>query len=834
MSSAERKEHVGKLLALKRTTFDDHLAVEQSYKAGGLLEAGPATVQAEGDADQDEDDATDATIQVAAKVYANIFQHLFYRAIFDEGHKLKNAETRNFFAAYTVFAPKVWYVTATPMINRISDLLGYLNFWWKASWLEDLEVLDDYSLPASPETRYIDDTIQDIEQQCPNYMAKYRGQHLYLFDPKAFSKLYNKGSLDGGRTTSTVLKAVLTRVSLRWTMASKIPLDDTTFIQPGHSVPMYHISSVELEMSANEKAKYAQIWSMWQPVLYKSGRASTSKKRPSADARGLRNVTAHRHLCCSTLDSKFHEMMMVKQAQTMAAAVHTWVDDGGDFGFTQYFQATRPWPIPAYRDRLSLCSYFLMYNPKLRYACRHFYNAQYEIGPTPMSGKLCVYVHWPLNQWQIEAFLKNLGLKCYSLNASMTPKQRDEMVARFNDPNDDTRLMVANTRSAALGLNLQSGCHKILILDFPDNINLIIQVIGRVHRINQLFEQYIWIVALNETYDQWLWAQAIKKMIGQVTAESKLKPTAPKAEDLQLALEENDDLDTQQFYNLVVDQELAQQAEGFICQLLGIRCARSTWDTKDLSLPHRAGTVSAETPSARTRLTPQRLPGETRNGSDSGRVRKTDPLHVPSPFDIPDVLTTPQPATQPPLLPRARPAPLPVLRDTPSPETPPRTERRTKHGMDPVQGPLTASTQRRHNPLSVFSTNRTARTSCPCTVTPFSQSRVRSTTFATGCGSGSPLQWTSPGAPPGFVTSTAVARRLLPPTSQNDSAPSTTAASCQPPPQFRGRTSFAPSPAKFYCRTSTRKPQRVALTKAPAAPVTTTPTAQAATTVMTA
>lgn len=44
-------------------------------------------------------------------------------------------------------------------------------------------------------------------------------------------------------------------------------------------------------------------------------------------------------------------------------------------------------------------------------------------------------------------------------------------------------ILVVNLRSSAVGLNLQNACHKILILDMAENINVIIQAIGRVHRL---------------------------------------------------------------------------------------------------------------------------------------------------------------------------------------------------------------------------------------------------------------------------------------------------------------------------------------------------------------
>jgi hypothetical protein len=40
------------------------------------------------------------------------------------------------------------------MMNRVSDLLGYLNIFWRPNWIDDLDALDDYQLLGGYEDRY--------------------------------------------------------------------------------------------------------------------------------------------------------------------------------------------------------------------------------------------------------------------------------------------------------------------------------------------------------------------------------------------------------------------------------------------------------------------------------------------------------------------------------------------------------------------------------------------------------------------------------------------------------------------------------------------------------
>ncbi|KAJ4519197.1 hypothetical protein HRR83_004782 [Exophiala dermatitidis] len=100
--------------------------------------------------------------------------------------------------------------------------------------------------------------------------------------------------------------------------------------------------------------------------------------------------------------------------------------------------------------------------------------------------------------------MKNLGIPCSNLLPRLSTSEKDGLVERFNNTTNAVPIMIANIRSAALGLNLQRGYHKILILDPPDNFNQLIQIIGRVHRIGHTQVQKIWHVCVLNTCDQWL------------------------------------------------------------------------------------------------------------------------------------------------------------------------------------------------------------------------------------------------------------------------------------------------------------------------------------------
>ncbi|KAK7897680.1 hypothetical protein LTR67_004310 [Exophiala xenobiotica] len=137
-------------------------------------------------------------------VWANQFKGLFVHAVCDEGHKIKNPRTRVHLTIQTLFARLNWIVTATPMINRVSDLLGYLNIFWRPNWVDDLDTLDDYQLPGDYKDRYKESLLDSIDTECPQYAARYANMPMFIFDPRAFATLNTKDLLDGGATTKAV------------------------------------------------------------------------------------------------------------------------------------------------------------------------------------------------------------------------------------------------------------------------------------------------------------------------------------------------------------------------------------------------------------------------------------------------------------------------------------------------------------------------------------------------------------------------------------------------------------------------------------------------------
>ncbi|GES64167.1 helicase, C-terminal [Aspergillus terreus] len=73
----------------------------------------------------------------------------FARVICDEGHSVKTIASRAHQAVTALDADHVWFLTATPLFNRITDLCGYVVLLWREA---EISIGDVDNHPDETET----------------------------------------------------------------------------------------------------------------------------------------------------------------------------------------------------------------------------------------------------------------------------------------------------------------------------------------------------------------------------------------------------------------------------------------------------------------------------------------------------------------------------------------------------------------------------------------------------------------------------------------------------------------------------------------------------------
>lgn len=179
------------------------------------------------------------------------------------------------------------------------------------------------------------------------------------------------------------------------------------------------------------------------------------------------------------------------RGKDQAHDVLSWYTEWHDMGATMYHLNTRLHSkvLPP-MDRYTMAHNICAFSPKLRYMCGLLEESMYSADPYA-RGKTLISTRWPIELWLISLLLTVLGIPHLTTRAGMSAGEKADTYKKFNDPNHESSVLVASTVTAALGVNLQFCCHRLIMMSAPDNINTFIQCIGRLQRVGQRFIQLI-------------------------------------------------------------------------------------------------------------------------------------------------------------------------------------------------------------------------------------------------------------------------------------------------------------------------------------------------------
>jgi SNF2-related domain/Helicase conserved C-terminal domain len=698
-----------------------------------------------------EDDEPQEKLVDAGSEYNTILAGCFERIVLDEGHRVKNPQTLASNLVRLLDPTFTWILTATPVMNRASDYAGYLTLLWK----EDMG-LDEFDEPIVSKDQYTQNSL--VPCSTPSYLKDGRydfgryGLPLWRLSPILYRRVMKEREENLSALTSyEVIRNIAQLMTLRRTMATTMEVNGET-VRIGSKIPRYKICTVEVDFAGKRKAdQYYQRFEGYIPALPQKtpnqSETPTKKKSPrrlptqtddDESAMG-RNFGIQRRLCLLTMNMGLDKMAN-RIPRNFAKDVETWYHMHRDSGMSYYFRATRPdRDLPYYADRYSLAMYLAKDSPKLAYLAGLV--GKICLGDNPR--RVLIYADYPMTHWNIEGFLKvrlsdfslrtsndadihvtqNIGLNVVSLRSSMDAGERASAVDQFNDPNSDVNSLLTSTKASTYGLNLQHNCSDLIIMCVTENINMVVQILGRIHRLGQGSIQRVWIVTQARSWDNILQYDQTHKMISQLAGEAKVEvPTEDDIEDSESDLDHRHDR--------FKGSEIRRQCENLIMRLLGQKTSRGgeMWaDRENLGRPWEEG------PGEKERLEIDLSEEEGRSTEDGAgddgsagtdtEAGPSETQHEPKEKSLPPretehgpSETRPIPLGNPPVVPRAQHDPTENPRVSPANETgseltPPREEetsrspspkpraskkpkRRPKAAVQPVQTTVTKRSTR--------------------------------------------------------------------------------------------------------------------------------------------
>ncbi|KAI9775006.1 MAG: hypothetical protein M1839_001606 [Geoglossum umbratile] len=419
----------------------------------------------------------------------------FARVICDEGHKIKDRKTETWRAVSGLAARYKWVLTATPLINRITDYTGYLALFFNPTWAKHGPPDDDN--PSQPYQDFL--ALPNTEQTIQ--------EGLHLLDPNLFGKNIIQGDMPAERARF-VLPALSHVLQLQRTTASLVDVGDGRQLRVGDDIPPFSTSTVELALDPQAQAEYRTYHDKLIGQLKRYNPASREDEDQPFVVFNNRFLRRLAHNAFSPALERFAQRISrngVKEIEHFRQYT-----DNGARHFIRHTMLD--WGMPVPRAASDLVEFLTNTSPKLGYLCGVL--ADVVLGKRE---KLLLFAEWPMVMWVTEMLLGLLDIPYFAIRASTKADNRTSIMRYFNDANHPTLVLLTMFRTCSLGINLQRACHRMVVLEPARNLNTLLHAIGRINRVGQAERQTVTILFCENTFNRWQEYIATEKFMAQLT-----------------------------------------------------------------------------------------------------------------------------------------------------------------------------------------------------------------------------------------------------------------------------------------------------------------------------
>lgn len=462
------------------------------------------------------------------------FGDCFDRIVADEAHNLKSTYAETHAVVLSMTYKAIWFLTATPYLNKVSDFGGYLHLMWSEEWAKDLPQSD-----ASPKEDGEDgvDDVDDVDDAEPVPKAldpdAIRDQYagvvvdpdslpVHLLNPRWFYSLLYKGDIpirDAWKIVPIMAQMIFLKRNFN-SMATYMEDGEEVRRPIGSEIPRHRVCTVELKFSsATQKEHDGFYFPLLDSLAGKGGGKEKAKLGDGLPAEkqeeGRINFAAYRRLSHLGFSPKLERLALMSTSKGLAEEVRRWAAKWDDGGATFLFNKTKrdPAVLPP-QDNMAM-SYFLAWDsPRLQYLC-------HIIRKVVINDKrrLAAIARWPQSFWLVYLLLRSLGLVVDVIHAGMKPEERVAAVKKFNDSKSDSQIFLTTYSCGGIGLNLHHMCSDLVLLEPAVSVNITKQAFGRINRLGQAKEQQIWILFQQHSFNRSEEFNAAKKMINELSSE---------------------------------------------------------------------------------------------------------------------------------------------------------------------------------------------------------------------------------------------------------------------------------------------------------------------------
>ncbi|KAI9865204.1 MAG: hypothetical protein M1813_002524 [Trichoglossum hirsutum] len=398
---------------------------------------------------------------------------LFRRVICDEGHKLTGGSSRPRARSIISLASQYRHIhTATPMSNRVGDLVGLLEFLERPEFLIGVVgYLDPYTDPGmelAPNGKTFKLGVQRLWKLL-GVITLARTAHSTV--PEAVGYVYSAESNPSGLISEGILRV--------------------------------EVKTIEVEFDAEEWALWsAHAAPLWE-CLYQNVMTTTSgtkiKRMDMAIYRKL-SVTSKNPLLLAAITNTEPDWRARGGGKEHYREDKNTMEYWIEVDFALMAGVDEPLETPL--DRLA---YIHNGQPKLSFLDRIVHDTI-----TRKYSKLIVFVHWPIIGWLLEIYYKAIGFNVSVLHSGLSKGAREVMIYGFNH-DTEPEILITSYGVGSCGVDLHLRCGSMVLYETAVNVQTEQQAIGRIHRRGQKEEQIVWRLVTVGSYQEFQQMMQLKK-----------------------------------------------------------------------------------------------------------------------------------------------------------------------------------------------------------------------------------------------------------------------------------------------------------------------------------
>ncbi|KAI4648529.1 uncharacterized protein J4E79_010151 [Alternaria viburni] len=415
------------------------------------------------------------------KRYHSRWEKTFSVVIVDEATKIKSPASMRHIAIQRLKANRWVFVTATPMINKGTCILGPMAIIWET--LKDrISQQND-----TEETKWFREQLPDISvYNKANDLEDDDPHRLGVLNPYSAKLLLESENMPLVATCFPLIEQLMV---LRRTTASRIPRDPSRkdFYSLRDLIKPHHMRTRVLARLPEEEAEFEWLHrdAAQRYLEAKSSADKTTEEDPgsslvdeklvfgTAEMRELVIITgstqaAKFNLICGDLDSD----TLVKTLD--AHRLRGWTA----FDVTKFMCKASNQRVPT--TVAGYAAFMMDGSPMLRGLVHEVVTHVRDGRP----GKILVTEDSPLLAWWWDLTLNLIGVKTLTFHSALSAADRDNLIDRFNSPKDDLQVMVLPYRVGALGINLQRDCSDVKVMSCAENQGTETQATMRPIRMN--------------------------------------------------------------------------------------------------------------------------------------------------------------------------------------------------------------------------------------------------------------------------------------------------------------------------------------------------------------